>query len=236
MSKVEFKEKTIRINGEKVQIISGAIHYFRVPRELWRDRLEKLKMCGLNCLETYMCWNLHEQQEGVFDFEGMLDFEAYIQLAHELGLYVIVRPGPFICAEWENGGFPGWLMVKEGIRFRCMNKPYLDAVKNYYHVIMPKIAALQIDNGGPVIAVQVENEYGSYGRDKEYLATLRKFSMDDGITVPLFTADGASDAAIQGGMLGERTQSWTLLEHRSGKHIVRSGAIFETRGQRNNRI
>ena len=210
MSKVEFKEKAIYINGGKVQIISGAVHYFRVPRELWRDRLEKLKMCGLNCVETYMCWNLHEPQEGVFDFDGMLDFEAYIRLAQELGLYVIMRPGPFICAEWENGGFPGWLMLKEGIRFRFMNKPYLDAVENYYHVIMPKIAALQIDNGGPVIAVQVENEYGSYGSDKEYLAALRQFSIDDGITVPLFTADGGNDAAIQGGMLDDSPAALTF--------------------------
>ena len=102
----------------------------------------------------------------------MLDFEAYIKLAQELGLYVIIRPGPYICAEWDNGGLPYWLMVKEGIEFRRNNKPYLDAVRNYYRVIMPKLRELQIDNGGPVIAMQVENEYGSYGCDKEYLKAL----------------------------------------------------------------
>ena len=201
MSNVEFKDKAVWIRGEKVQIISGAIHYFRVPRELWRDRLEKLLQCGFNCVETYMCWNLHEPEEGTFDFSGMLDFEAYIQLAQELGLYVIVRPGPFICAEWDNGGLPYWLMVKDGIEFRRMNEPYLNAVRHYYHEIMPRLAKLQIDNGGPVIAMQVENEYGSYGNDKEYLKTLRQMSIDDGITVPLFVADGGADICIQGGLL-----------------------------------
>ncbi len=201
MSKVQFADKSVWIDGKKVQLISGAIHYFRVPRELWRDRLEKLVQCGFNCLETYMCWNLHEPEEGVYDFSGILDFEAYIRLAQELGLYVIVRPGPFICAEWDNGGLPCWLMTKEGIEFRRMNKPYLDAVRRYYHMIMPKLRALQIDEGGPVIAMQVENEYGSYGCDKEYLKTLRAMSLEDGITVPLFTADGASDLCLQGGLL-----------------------------------
>lgn len=210
MSIVEFKEDAVRIRGEKVQIISGAIHYFRVPRELWRDRLEKLLQCGLNCVETYMCWNLHEPEEGVFDFSGMLDFEAYIKLAQELGLYVIIRPGPYICAEWDNGGLPYWLMVKEGIEFRRMNQPYLDAVRNYYHVIMPKLRELQIDNGGPIIAMQVENEYGSYGCDKEYLKALRQMSIEEGITVPLFTADGASDICIQGGNLEDSPQALTF--------------------------
>ena len=202
-TRVEFKNRAIWIDGKKVQIISGAIHYFRVPRELWRDRLEKLRMCGLNCLETYICWNLHEPQEGVFDFSGMLDLEAYIRLAQELGLFVIVRPAPYICAEWDNGGLPAWIMVKEGVEIRRMNAPFLDAVRNYYQMLMPKLAQLQIDNGGPIIAMQVENEYGSYGSDKKYLHSLRQMIRDAGITVPLFTADGPRELYLLGGTLDD---------------------------------
>lgn len=210
MSKVEFKEKSILIDGKKVQIISGAIHYFRVPAELWRDRLEKMSMCGLNCIETYMCWNLHEPEEGKYCFDGMLDFVKFIEIAQELGFYVIVRPGPFICAEWDNGGLPAWLMMKDGIEFRRMNTPYLEAVKKYYDVIMPMISKLQYDNGGPVIAVQVENEYGSYGHDREYIKTLRSYSSDNGITVPLFTADGGWDICIQGGIVDDSPMALTF--------------------------
>ena len=201
MSRVEFADRAVFIDRQKVQVISGAIHYFRVPRELWLDRLEKLKMCGLNCVETYMCWNLHEPQEGSFDFSGMLDFVSFIKTAQDLGLYVIVRPGPYICAEWDNGGFPYWLMLKDGIEFRRMNDVYLQCVKNYYDVILPKLAALQYDNGGPVIAVQVENEYGSYSSDRDYMKALRRMYLDHGITVPIFTSDGNGDHCICNGIL-----------------------------------
>lgn len=201
MSRVVFKERKIYIDGTPTQIISGAIHYFRVLPELWRDRLEKLALCGFNCVETYMSWNLHEPQEGQFNFTGMLDFVKYIKTAQELGLYVIVRPGPYICAEWDNGGFPYWLMKRPGLEWRRMNKPYLDAVKNYFDQILPMLRELQIDNGGPVIAMQLENEYGSYGHDKEYIATLKQWYLDAGLTVPLFTGDGAGEIYLQNGML-----------------------------------
>ena len=156
-SKVAFKNRQIIIDGKPVQIIAGAMHYFRVPREYWRDRMEKAVQMGLNCLETYMCWNLHERKEGKYDFSGMLDFEEYIRLAQELGLYVIVRPGPYICSEWDNGGLPSWLMTKPGLRARRMNKPYMDALTRYLKIIAPKLKALQYDDGGPIIAMQVEN-------------------------------------------------------------------------------
>lgn len=201
MSKVKFEKQSVIIDDKPIQIISGAVHYFRIPEQLWRDRLEKIVLCGLNCVETYMCWNLHEPEEGKFDFSGMLDFKAFVETAQSLGLYVILRPGPYICAEWDNGGLPAWLMVKDGIEFRRMNKPYLSAVENYYAAILPIIKNLQYDNGGPVIAVQVENEYGSYGHDKEYLKYLRQICLDGEITVPLFTADGADEGCIVGGIL-----------------------------------
>ena len=201
MSKVEFKERKIFIDGKATQIFSGAIHYFRVHPELWRDRLEKLALCGFNCLETYMCWNLHEPHEGQFDFSGMLDFPRFIRTAQELGLYVILRPGPYICAEWDNGGLPHWLMNKEGIEFRRYNKVYLESIRKYFDQIMPLIKPLQYDEGGPIIAMQIENEYGSYGHDNDYIGALRDMTLDAGITVPLFTADGAGLAYLQNGML-----------------------------------
>ncbi len=201
MSKVTFANRVISIDGKPAQIIAGAMHYFRVPQEYWRDRMEKAVQLGLNCLETYMCWNLHERKEGEFDFSGMLDFEEYIRIAQEMGLYVIVRPGPYICAEWDNGGIPGWLMTKPDIRYRRMNKAYIDALTSYMNVILPKLAALQYDNGGAVIAMQIENEYGSYSCDKTYLAYLRDLYRKNGITIPLFTADGPSKLMMQGGTL-----------------------------------
>lgn len=201
MSRVSFEKKQILIDGKPTPIRSGAVHYFRVPEQLWEDRLRKAVLCGLNCVETYFCWNLHEPEEGTFDFHGMLDLERFIRLAQSLGLYVIVRPGPYICAEWDNGGLPAWLMVKEGVEFRRMNRPYLDALENYYRAVLPKIVPLQYDKGGPIIAIQLENEYGSYGRDKVYLNHLRDLHLKAGCTVPLFTADGASDICINGGLL-----------------------------------
>ena len=201
MSKVQFRERKIFIDGKAVQIFSGAIHYFRVHPDLWRDRLEKLAMCGFNCLETYMCWNLHEPKEGEFDFSGMLDFPRFIRTAQELGLYVILRPGPYICAEWDNGGFPHWLMLKQGIEFRRNNPAYLACVRNYFDRIMPLIKPLQYDEGGPIIAMQIENEYGSYGHDDAYIGALRDMMRGAGITVPLFTADGAGVPYLLNGML-----------------------------------
>lgn len=200
-SRVAFENRSILIDGKKTQLIAGAMHYFRVPRECWRDRLEKAVALGLNCIETYMCWNLHERREGEFDFSGRLDFEAYLKLVQEYGLYAIVRPGPYICSEWDNGGLPAWLMTKPNIEYRRSNAAYLEAVRNYFSVILPKLAALQIDNGGPIVAMQIENEYGSYGCDKNYLNYLRRLNRSCGVTVPLFTADGPGDLFLRGGML-----------------------------------
>lgn len=203
MAKVSYSPKAFLIDDKPVQLISGAIHYFRVPRELWRDRLQKAKQCGLNCIETYFCWNLHEPVEGSWNFEGNLDFVAFLQEIAALGMYAIVRPGPYICAEWENGGLPPYLLVKSGIRFRCMNEPYLAAVKRYFAEILPRLQDLQYTHGGPVIAMQIENEYGSYGQDKEYLQYIRQLCLDGGIDVVLFTSDGIWDFLLQGGTMPE---------------------------------
>lgn len=201
MSSVEIRDARIVVDGQPVQLISGAMHYFRIPAELWRDRLEKAVAMGLNCVETYMPWNWHEPVRGQFDFTGMLDVERFIRLAGEMGLYVVVRPGPYICAEWDNGGIPSWLMNEPGLRVRRINEPWQRAVADYFRAVMPRLCPLQHDHGGPIILMQIENEYGSYGHDRAYMEWLRRLMVDCGATVPLFTADGASEFFLANGMV-----------------------------------
>lgn len=190
---------TFYLNGKPFQIVSGAIHYFRVVPEYWRDRLEKLKAMGCNVVETYIPWNMHEPRKGVFCFDGMLDIARFVGLAQELGLYVILRPSPYICAEWELGGLPAWLLAEDGMLFRVSYPPFQAHVTDYYHVLMKKLVPLQLDHGGPVILMQVENEYGSYANDKEYLRWLRDLMRAEGIIVPLVTSDSPIVENLDGG-------------------------------------
>ena len=190
MAVFEIKQDNFYLDGKPFQVISGSIHYFRVVPEYWRDRLLKLKAMGCNTVETYIPWNYHEPRKGEFDFNGLKDVEKFIKTAQEIGLYVILRPSPYICAEWEFGGLPAWLLKEDGIRLRCYDERYIKHVMEYYDVLIPKLAALQVTNGGPVIMMQVENEYGSYGDDKQYLAALRDGMKARGVDVPLVTSDG----------------------------------------------
>lgn len=178
------------LDGKPFKILSGSIHYFRVVPEYWRDRLLKLKAMGLNTVETYIPWNFHEPRKGAFDFSGPRDVVSFVRMAQELGLYVILRPSPYICAEWEFGGLPAWLLAEEGMRLRCSDPAYMQNVMDYYDALIPLLVPLQVTHGGPVILVQVENEYGSYGDDKAYLAALRDALIRRGIDVPLVTSDG----------------------------------------------
>ncbi len=201
MNGLETRGKSFIIDGEPVRIISGAIHYFRVVPEYWEDRLRKLKACGFNTVETYVAWNIHEPRQGSFVFEEGADLVRFIETAGELGLYVIVRPSPYICAEWEFGGLPFWLLKEPDMRLRCNHKPFLDHVDAYYDVLLPKLVPLQRTNGGPIIAMQIENEYGSYGNDGRYLNHLKDAMTSRGIDVLLFTSDGPGDFMLQGGMV-----------------------------------
>lgn len=189
MNRFEVKDN-FYLDGKPFKIISGAIHYFRIVPEYWQDRLEKLKAMGCNTVETYIPWNMHEKEKGQFDFSGMLDITKFAKTAQELGLFVILRPTPYICAEWEFGGLPYWLLKEDGMRYRCMYEPYLKHVREYYKELFKVIAPLQITQGGPVILMQVENEYGYYGDDTKYLEFIKQLMNENGCEVPLVTSDG----------------------------------------------
>ncbi|XP_057347119.1 beta-galactosidase-1-like protein 2 isoform X2 [Manis pentadactyla] len=170
-------------------IFGGSVHYFRVPKEYWRDRLLKMKACGLNTLTTYVPWNLHEPERGKFDFSGNLDLEAFVLMAAEIGLWVILRPGPYICSEIDLGGLPSWLLQDSGMRLRTTYKGFTEAVDLYFDHLMSRVVPLQYKHGGPIIAVQVENEYGSYNKDPAYMPYIRNALEDRGIVELLLTSD-----------------------------------------------
>lgn len=190
-------------DGAPHRILAGALHYFRVVPEYWHDRLLKLGACGLNTVETYVSWNLHEPSPGQFRFEGMLDIERFLRTAGELGLDAIVRPGPYICSEWDLGGLPAWLLADGNMRLRCAYPPYLEAVDRYLDALMERLVPLQASRGGPIVAMQVENEYGSYGNDRTYLRHLADGLRARGFEGLLFTSDGACDWMLEGGTLPE---------------------------------
>ncbi|MGG1555396.1 glycoside hydrolase family 35 protein [Paenibacillus ferrarius] len=199
MANLQAQNQQFLLDGKPIQLLSGAIHYFRVVPEYWEDRLLKLKACGFNTVETYLPWNLHEPKENEFNFSGLADVEAFCRLAGSLGLHVIVRPSPYICAEWEFGGLPAWLLRYPDIKLRCMNDSYLQKVDRYYDELIPRLVPLQSTHGGPIIAMQIENEYGSYGTDTEYLTYLKDGLIRRGVDVLLFTSDGPEDGMLQGG-------------------------------------
>lgn len=197
-NKLDISNISIKIGGEETIILSGAMHYFRVLPEQWEDRLKKIKQAGFNCVETYIAWNIHEPEEGKYVFSGIADIEKFIELAKEIGLYVIIRPSPYICAEWEFGGLPYWIL-KYDLNLRCMDKKFINFIDRYYDVLIPKLIPYLSTNGGPVIAMQVENEYGSYGNDLEYINYLEDSLKSRGVDVLLLTSDGPTTLMLNGG-------------------------------------
>ena len=189
------------LDGEPVRVLAGALHYFRVHPDQWRDRIRKAKAMGLNTIETYVAWNAHARREGEFDLSGGLDLGRFLDEIAEEGMHAIVRPGPYICAEWDNGGLPAWLFAHEGVGVRRDEPKYLAAVQTFLEQIAPVIVPRQVDRGGPIILVQIENEYGAYGSDKVYLEKLVAMNRGIGLTVPFTTVDQPTDQMLDDGSL-----------------------------------
>ncbi|KAF5283074.1 hypothetical protein FQR65_LT14091 [Abscondita terminalis] len=197
------------LNGKNITLYSGAMHYFRVPKPYWRDRLRKMRAAGLNTVETYVPWNLHEPEIGHYDFgEGGSDFQEFLNIAEflktaqEEDLLAIVRPGPYICSEWELGGLPSWLLRESDLRLRTSAVSFMKHVTRFFNILLPILAVLQFTVGGPIIAFQVENEYGStyqsdvFTPDKVYLEQLRQLFISNGITELLVSSDGSYNGDI----------------------------------------
>ncbi len=182
------------LDGRPLQIISGELHYERIPHEYWRDRLKKARAMGLNTISTYVFWNLHEPKPGVYDFTGSLDVAEFVRIAQEEGLYVILRPGPYACAEWDLGGLPAWLLADPNIVLRSADEKFLAPAERWLQRLGRELAPLQITHGGPIIAVQVENEYGSFGNDHAYMKRILAALLNAGLgEVLLYTADGGDE-------------------------------------------
>ena len=181
MGILTYKGTQFYLDGEPFVVISGTMHYFRIPREYWHDRLLKLRECGFNTVETYTCWNLHERRKGEFNFSGNLDVAAYIEEAAKVGLHVILRPGPYICAEWELGGLPSWLLNYETMPLRCYDEQFLTNLRPYYNELLSRVRPYLASQGGPVFMLQIENEYGSYGDDKDYLRAIVDIYKENGM-------------------------------------------------------
>lgn len=189
--KVDFaiEDGSFVLDGKPTQLICGEMHYPRIPHEYWRDRMKRAKAMGINTISTYVFWNYHERQPGDFDFEGQADIARFVRTAQEEGLYVILRPGPYVCAEWDFGGYPFWLQKNKEMIYRSNDEAFLAACERYITRLGKELAPLTVANGGNILMVQVENEYGSFGKDRVYLEKLRSMILKAGFNVPLITCD-----------------------------------------------
>ncbi len=189
------------LDGRPFQILAGELHFQRIPREYWKDRLLKARALGLNTIGTYVFWNALEPEPGQWDFSGRNDLAAFIAEAREAGLWVLVRPGPYTCAEWDFGGLPAWLLRAPDIKVRCSDPRFLAACGKYIEKIAGILRPLQVHEGGSVLMVQIENEYGSYGNDRGYLSALKDLWEKNGLRVPFSTADGAAPHMLEAGTI-----------------------------------
>jgi len=198
-------------NNTTFKILAGSIHYQRIVPAYWEDRLDRAKAMGLNTITTYVPWNIHERQKGEFNFEGFADLSRFIELVQSRGMFMILRPGPYICGEWDFGGFPAWLLANGTIELRTYSQPYIQHVEDWFGVLLPLVKKYLHENGGPILMVQVENEYGSYGdvtknsKDKIYMEHLvQLFRYHLGNKVVLFTTDGSNREMLKkGSLMGE---------------------------------
>jgi beta-galactosidase len=186
-------DEAFMLDGKPFQMISGEMHYPRVPRAAWRARMKMAKAMGLNTIGTYVFWNVHEPQKGKFSFSGEDDITEFVNIAKQEGLWVVLRPSPYVCAEWEFGGYPYWLQNEKGLVVRSKDAQYLKEYEAYIKEVGKRLAPLQINHGGNILMVQIENEYGSFGSDKEYLAINQRMFKEAGFDGLLYTCDPADD-------------------------------------------
>src|SRR6516225_7900248 len=191
------------LDGKPFIVRTGELHFQRVPREQWRQRLRMAKAMGLNAIGTYLFWNLLEPAPGKFDFSGNNDLAEFVLEAQAEGLWVLLRPGPYVCAEWEFGGFPSWLLKTPDIKVRTTDPRFIEPLRDYLKQVGEQVAKLQIAHGGPILMTQVENEYGSFGKDKVYLEVNRQALRDAGFDGLLYTVDGGDETLLQRGSLRE---------------------------------
>jgi beta-galactosidase len=190
------------LDGKPFQMMSREMHPARIPPEYWRHRIRMAKAMGLNTIAAYIFWNYHETEEGRFDFTSPgRDIAGFVKIAQEEGLWVLLRPGPYVCAEWDFGGLPAYLLRVPDIKVRCMDTRYMAAAERYIRALARVVKPLQVTEGGPIVMVQIENEYGSYGNDRDYLMRLRQIWQEAGIRVPFYTADGATTYMLEAGTL-----------------------------------
>ncbi len=196
---LEILPEGLKLGGEDFYLAMGEFHYFRTFPSGWRRRIELMKDFGLTAIQVYVPWSLHEKEEGKFDFSGILDLGAFLKLVDEYGLKVMLRPAPYICSECDAGGQPWWLLRDLSTKLRCNDPKYIAAIEKYYARLCKEFVPYLSTNGGPVIAVAIENEYGSYGNDREYLGELQRILRENGVDVPFYQTDGQSPTALKCG-------------------------------------
>lgn len=214
---LEIHNNSLTLDGEPFELISGSMHYFRIFPSQWEKRLKLMKDFGLTAVQTYVPWNAHEKRPGQFDFSGMLDLKKYLETAQKVGLKVLLRPSPYICSEWDFGGLPWWLLKERDMRIRCMDEKYTAAVEKYYERLCSEFVPMLSTNGGNVIAVCIENEYGSYGSDKEYLEFVKDCLIKNGVDVPFYTTDGYLFDMLKHGTL---ENVWAGANYRSESKVA----------------
>ena len=215
-------KKDFLLDGKPLQIMSGEMHPARIPSVYWRHRIQMAKAMGCNTIAAYLFWNYLEPQPGKFDFKTEnRDVAKFFRICQEEGMWVILRPGPYVCGEWELGGIPPYLLRIPDIKLRCMDPRYTQAVDRYIGQVASRVKPLLVANGGPILMVQVENEYGSYGNDRTYMEWLRKTWVKHGVAGPVYTADGPTEYMLEAGSLpgaavgldsGGRLGDWDLAE------------------------
>src|ERR1700712_1636523 len=190
------------MNGKPYQVISGEMHPARIPAAYWRQRIQMAKAMGCNTIAAYIFWNFHETEKGKFDFStGNHNIGEFLKICKEEKMWVLMRPGPYVCAEWELGGLPPYLLRIPDIKLRCMDPRYMEAVNRYIKRFAQVIKPYLITNGGNILMVQIENEYGSFGNDKTYMESLRKSWIANGINIPFYTSDGPTAFMLDAGSL-----------------------------------